>query len=200
MKATRVLGLGLLLVLVHAVPARALDPGAMFHENALLLSGEAGGGSQENLGESNSRQTGLDLWYAGLRLGWVPFGPTGPGFVRGALELGLEALYQHYTDPGDAFWAGVNAVGRYHFLSLGRFVPYIEAGAGVGGTDLDIPEIRSDFAFYLLAGAGASVLLNERTALYAGYRLIHLSNGGIESPNTGFEAHTGVVGITFFLK
>lgn len=187
-------------VALALVPARAwaFDAERVFQRDALLLSVEGGAGSQHNF-EDRHRQTGLDLWYAGLRLGWLPFGVTGPGIVRGALEVGLEALYQQYHHPVHDFWAGLSAVGRYHLTSFGRFVPCVEGGVSAGATSLNIPEIDSDFAFLLFAGAGASVFLTDRMAVYAGYRLIHVSNANLDSPNTGLEAHTGVVGITFFL-
>jgi len=35
---------------------------------------------------------------------------------------------------------------------------------------------------------------------YVGYRLQHISNGKTSTPNFGFESHTGVVGMTFFLR
>jgi opacity protein-like surface antigen len=195
----RSLALGVaILVLGLATPALAFDVRNTFHADALLLSGEVGGGVQDNL--RGGEQTDLEMLYTGLRLGWLPFGAAGPGPLFGAFEIGLEALYQKYTEPKHAFWAGLSLVGRYHFLSLGRFVPYIEVGASAGGTDLEVSEIRSDIAFLLLAGAGASVAITDRIAVYAGYRLTHVSNAGIERPNLGFEAHTGVAGVTFFLK
>jgi opacity protein-like surface antigen len=90
--------------------------------------------------------------------------------------------------------------GRYHFLSLGRVVPYVEAAAFAGATDLRIAEIDSDFTFLLWAGAGASFFASARAALYAGYRWTHVSNGNTDQPNRGFEAHTGVVGVSFFFE
>jgi opacity protein-like surface antigen len=190
---------GLVIVLALAPSdAHTFDAERVFQRDARLLSVEGGAGSQHNF-EDRRRQTGLDLWSAGLRLGWLPFGVAGPEIVRGALEVGLEALYQQYHHPEHDFWAGLSAVGRYHLTSFGRFVPYAEGGASVGATNLNIPEIDSDFAFLLFAGAGASVLLTDRMAVYAGYRLLHVSNGDLDTPNTGLEAHTGVVGITFFL-
>ena len=35
---------------------------------------------------------------------------------------------------------------------------------------------------------------------YVGYRLQHISNGNTSTPNFGFESHTGVVGMPFFLR
>lgn len=187
----------LLAVLALAPAASAYDAQQTFQKGSLVVSVEGGFGEQDNL-EGHRRQTGLELWNLGVRISVLPFGPTGSGFFYGAFEAGLEPFYVRYTDPVDASWAGLAAVFRYHFLSLGRVVPWVEAFAGAGGTDLDVREIRTDFAFVLQAGLGASLFVGDRTALYGGYRLLHVSNGNIESPNRGFEAHTGVFGVSFF--
>ena len=72
--------------------------------------------------------------------------------------------------------------------------------AGPGGTDLRVREIQSDFAFLLFGGVGAQIFLNDSMALYGGYRLVHISNGNTSRPNRGFEAHTGVGGLSFYFK
>lgn len=181
------------------VPSVASEPKEAFRKGRLILSLEGGGGSQDNL-DSLPSETGLDLLYFGARLGVVPFGPTGSGLLHGALEVGFEAIHQRYVDPVSAFWAGLAAVGRYHVLALGPFVPYLEIGGAIGGTDLEVSEIRSDFAFLAFGGVGGAVFLTANTALYAGYRLIHVSNGNVEDPNRGFEAHTGLAGVSFFFE
>jgi opacity protein-like surface antigen len=77
-------------------------------------------------------------------------------------------------------------------------VPYVELAGSAGGTDLDIPEIRSAFAFLLFGGVGASVFVSDKTALYAGYRYQHVSNGNTSQPNRGFEANVVVGGLSFY--
>jgi opacity protein-like surface antigen len=72
--------------------------------------------------------------------------------------------------------------------------------AFAGGTDLRIKEIDSDFTFLLWAGAGAAFFVTDRAALYAGYRWLHASNGNTKQPNRGFEAHSGVVGVSLFFE
>jgi len=188
-----------LLVLLPAAAAPAFDPAATFRQGAFVISPEVGYGQQFDL-EDKRVFSDVELVNAGVRLGWLPFAPAGPGPLHGALEVGLEPLYQRYLEPHDAFFAGLGATARYHFLSLGRFVPYAEAAAFAGGTDLRIPEIDSDFTFLLFAGVGASVFVTDRTALYAGYRWQHVSNGNTDQPNRGFESHTGVVGVSFFFQ
>jgi len=178
-------------------PARGYDPRETFRQGTLVLSLEAGGGAQENL-EGQSIQTGLEVVNTGVRFSLLPLGPTGSGPLFGALEVGLEPYYQRYVHPVHAFFGGLGAVARYHFLSLGRFVPYAELFAAPGGTDLKVKEIRSDFTLLLQGGVGASVFVTDQAALYAGYRLQHVSNGNTSSPNRGFEAHTGVAGVSFY--
>lgn len=179
-------------------PAGAYDPEATFHRNGFVLSAEGAYGWQVNV-ESRPNFSGLEFWDVGVRFGWLPFETIGKGTpLYGALEVGLEPLYQRYVEPDQRFWAGLSAVVRYHFLSLGRFVPYIEAAGSAGGTDLELPEIRSTFAFLIFAGAGASIFVTDRTAVYAGYRFEHVSNGNTSQPNRGFESSVAVVGVSFF--
>jgi lipid A 3-O-deacylase len=196
MKQTAV---ALLLLLLAATPALAFDPNQTFRQGTTVLSVEGGGGTQSNL-EGKRVQTDLDLWYVGVRYSLLPLKPTGPSILRGSLELGLEPIYQKYSGGRDAFWAGLSAQGKWHFLSLGRFVPYIEVGAGAGGTDLRAIEIDSTFAFVLSAGVGASFFVTDQAAIYAGYRLVHVSNGHTSRLNRGFEADTGLLGFSYFFK
>jgi lipid A 3-O-deacylase len=189
----------LAVLLSTTAPAFAFDAAQTFKQGATVLSVEAGGGSQNNL-EGHRVQTGLDLWYVGARYSLLPFAPAGPRVLHGSLELGLGPTFQKYEGNRDAFWAGLSAHGRWHFLSLGRFVPYVELGAGAGGTDLNAIEINSTFAFLLSAGVGASFFVTDQFAIYGGYRLVHVSNGHTSNPNRGIEADTGLVGVSYFFK
>ena len=46
-------------------------------------------------------------------------------------------------------------------------------------------------------GAGASVFVAPGAAVNAGY-LQHFSNGKTSRPNRGDNAHTGILGVSFF--
>ena len=191
--------LAVLLVLLATSAALAYDPKQTFKPGSFVISPEVGYGQQFDL-EGKSGFTGLEFVNAGVRFGWLPFNPVGPGPLYGSFEIGLEPVYQRYFEPVDAYFAGLGATFRYHFLSLGRLVPYAELAAAAGGTDLKVKEIRSDFAFMLWGGAGVSYFLTDRTAVYGGYRYQHVCNGGIERPNRGFESHTGVAGVSLFFE
>jgi len=185
-------------LLLAAAPAWAFDAEQTFKKGTFMLSGEGAYGWQFN-SEHKRSATYVEFYDAGIRFSLLPLDTIARGsFLYGALEVGLEPLYQHYTTPKQAFWAGLAAVGRYHFLGLGRVVPYAEVGGAAGGTDLAVREINSTFAFLVFGGLGASIFISNKTALYAGYRFQHVSNGNTSRPNRGFEAQIGVAGISFF--
>jgi opacity protein-like surface antigen len=76
----------------------------------------------------------------------------------------------------------------------------VEVGGGAGGTDLNVREINSDFSFVLWGGVGASVFLTDTTAVYAGYRYEHNSNGNTAAPNRGLESHVAVFGVSYYVR
>jgi len=201
MRRSRVL-VALLTLLVSSVvvvpTAQAFDPELTFRKGTFVLSGEASYGWQFEL-EPKRDFTTLEFWDLGVRFGLLPFETLGyDSWLYGAFEFGLEPLYQKYTIPKSRFWAGLSAVVRYHFLGLGRLVPYVEIAGSAGGTDQSIPEIRSDFAFLIFGGFGASYFLNDHTAVYGGYRWQHVSNGNTSEPNRGFESNVAVIGLSYF--
>ena len=192
-------GVTALLMLALAPAAFAFDSTQTFHKGAFVISPEASYGQQFNL-EDKRVFSDIEFVNGGVRLGWLPFAPAGPGPLHGSFEVGLEPVYQRYLEPNDAFFAGLGLTLRYHFLPLGRFVPYVEGAGFAGGTDLRVREIDSDFTFMVWLGAGASFFVTDRAALYAGYRWTHVSNGNTKDPNRGFEANTAVVGMSFFFE
>ena len=195
--------IALFALVLTATPAAAFDAAQVFKKGGTVLSLEGGYGNQANL-EGHRMQSDLDLWYVGVRFSLLPFEPAGPSILRGAFEVGLEPILQMYEDvpgkSGDSYFAGLGFQLRWHLLSFGRFVPYVEGGASAGGTNLRVREIDSDLAFLLNLGAGASIFISDNVALYAGYRLVHVSNGNTDTPNRGFEAHTGLLGVSYYFK
>jgi hypothetical protein len=183
--------------LVAPLPAAAFDPEQTFKKGTFVLSGEGAYGWQFDLEGLTS--SAIEFWDAGVRFGLLPFETMAKGSpLYGAIEIGLQPMYQRYVEPQERLWAGLSAVVRYHFLALGMFVPYVELAGSAGGTDLNLPEIRSDFAFLIFGGVGASVFFHDRTAAYAGYRWQHVSNGNTSRPNRGFESHVAVLGLSLF--
>jgi hypothetical protein len=195
---TSILPAVMLFLLVLAAPAWAFDPELTFRKGAFVLSGEAGYGQQSEW-EGKSNSSGVEYWNAGVRFSLLPFNTVAKNtWFHGSLEMGFEPFYQNYLQPNDQFWAGLAAISRYHFLALGRFVPYVELAGAAGGTDLRLPEIRSTFSFLVFVGLGASFFVDDRTAVYLGYRLQHVSNAKTHLPNRGFESDSAVIGVSLF--
>jgi hypothetical protein len=195
---TSILPAVMLFLLVFAAPAWAFDPELTFRKGAFVLSGEAGYGQQSEW-EGKSNSSGVEYWNAGVRFSLLPFNTVAKNtWFHGSLEMGFEPFYQNYLQPNDQFWAGLAAISRYHFLALGRFVPYLELAGAAGGTDLRLPEIRSTFSFLVFVGLGASFFVDDRTAVYLGYRLQHVSNAKTHLPNRGFESDSAVIGVSLF--
>jgi Lipid A 3-O-deacylase (PagL) len=180
-----------------ATPAAAFDTDQVFRKGVLVFSLEGGGGRQDNLVDESLSD--LELANAGVRLGMIPFGPWFSGAGRGALEVGLEPFFQKYQHP-DARFGGLGLLLRYHFLALGRFVPYVELFGAAGGSDLRIREIDSTFTLMVQGGVGASLFVTDQIALYVGYRLQHVSNAHTSQANRGFEAHLGIAGVSIFFQ
>ena len=192
-------GLAALIVLSFATGALAFDAPQTYAKGSLLLSPEVSYGNQFNL-ENHHVFSDVQYVNGGVRLGWLPFEPMGPGPLFGAFEVGPQVLYQQYFEPKGAFYAGAGLALRYHFLSLGRFVPYVEAAGTAGGTNLKVFEIDSTFTFVVWGGLGASFFVTDRTAIYAGYSdRAHLQRAH-QRAQPRFETNSGVFGVSYFFK
>jgi opacity protein-like surface antigen len=185
------------LALVRA--AAAYDPEAAFAKGTTIFGLQVGGGVHNNIEE---QRTVSDISFINVnpRVSHLFFSPFGSGLLRSVFEPGLEGWFQYYLSPDSATAAGLKLVFRYHFIGLGRVVPYLEVNAGAGGTSLKVPEINSTFTFVLEAGVGLSYFITDAVALNFGYRFQHISNGNTSSPNRGFNSDTGVLGVSYFFK
>lgn len=186
-------------VLCLARPAPAYDPEATFARGTTIFGLQIGGGAANNV-EGHRYVSDISFITETPRLSYLFFSPFGSGLLRSAFEPGLEGWFQQYLSPHAATAQGLKVTGRYHFIGLGRFVPYLEGTAGAGGTSLRVPEIDSTFTFVLEAGAGLSYFVTDSLALNAGYRFQHISNGHTSNPNRGFNSDSGVVGVSFHFK
>ena len=185
-------------VIVLAVnSAWGADAGAVFAKGTKIVTVNIGGGVNMDLPFD---ATDVSFLNGSARFGYLPLDPLGPGAFRGSVEIGLEPFVQFYLEPSHVSQEGLKAVGRYHFISIAPIVPYLEFAAGVMHSNLRIDEIRSRYAFSLEAGAGLSYLLTPTLAITAGYRFQHFSNADGESPNTGINSNTGILGVTFFFR
>jgi hypothetical protein len=192
-------GLAALMVLALVRATAAYDAETAFAKGTTIFGLQVGGGVHNNI-EQHATVSDISFVNVTPRVSHLFFSPFGSGLLRSAFEPGLEGWFQYYLSPDSATAAGLKAAFRYHFIALGRFVPYLEATAGAGGTSLKVPEINSTFTFVLEGGAGVSYFVTDTVALNFGYRFQHISNGNTSQPNRGFNSDSGVFGVTYFFK
>ncbi len=115
--------------------------------------------------------------------------PIGDSWWSGTIALGAEAAFLGVTEPTGAYGVGFTPKLIYTFSSFGRLKPYIEGGGGPLWTNFDgrIREQGSDFNFLVWGGAGAKYELTPRWAINIGVRFSHISNSGLDTPNSGLN-------------
>jgi hypothetical protein len=180
-------------------PVMAYDADARFAQGTKIFGLQIGGGAVNDV-EEHGTVTDITFVNVTPRVSYLLFKPFGSGWLRSAVESGLEGWFQHYVSPASTNAGGLKVALRYHFIDFGRLVPYLEVTGGGGGTNLKVHEIRSRFTFVAEGGAGLSYFITDEVALSAGYRFQHISNGNTSTPNRGFNSNSGVVGMSFYFK
>ncbi|GJL63519.1 MAG: lipid A 3-O-deacylase [Nitrospirales bacterium] len=123
------------------------------------------------------------------------------GWLSGNFEVLAEPLGARYSKPFTAYAFGGSLVVKYNFLSLGRWMPFWDMGAGMLWTDLAprIPEQSQRFNFVLETGPGLHYFVTEQFALTTSVRYHHISNANTGTRNVGLNAWLFSGGFSFFI-
>src|SRR5262249_55045181 len=133
------------------------------------------------------------------------------GSVRfGRMFGGLEAENRWYRGNAELIgelWGGVQyrsrhrslfgftPLIRYNFATGSPWVPFVNGGVGVAYTNIGEPDLSNGFQFNVQVGAGAHYFFRDDTALTFQYRWFHLSNAGLNKPNTGLNSQVLFAGL-----
>ncbi len=170
--------------------------GSGFRKDAMEAGMAVGAGPGSNA--FGSRRT-HDLALVSGSLGWVFSDAVGRDrWWRGNFELVGELFSGWQFHPNDRYFVGLTPLLRYNFAPGGRWVPFIELGAGVSITNIGEPDLSSKFQFNVQGGAGIRYFVRDDMALTVLYRYLHFSNAGIQEPNTGTNTHTFRIGLAWF--
>lgn len=189
----------LIAVLSISPPANAEDwaseafrPFSRYSKNLGFSAGAGFGG--EVLGSNESHDLALAYWH----LGWIVTDTLAEdAFYAGSLELFGEVFGGFQYDPESAYLVGLTVGPRYYFTGMQRWVPFVDAGAGVSATDIGEPDLGSTFQFNLVLGVGTFYFLREDLALSFQARGIHLSNADIQEPNDGANSLLFLIGLNW---
>lgn len=118
-----------------------------------------------------------------------------------ALVGGAVNLWQPRSWFGDLYGDGNESVRalsaslllRHTWKPGARVRPYVEAATGPMVAEKRVPAATSRFNFMSQAGVG--IVIDGRFPVFAGYRFLHISNGGYAPRNPGLNVSTAVVGV-----
>jgi lipid A 3-O-deacylase len=170
--------------------------GGGFLSGAQTLSFELGAvGGVKILGSTEGHNLALASLAYGQMLGPV----QGDGcWYRGNWELRLELFGGSQFAPSPYYIVGLTPHLRYDFATGTRWIPFLDAGAGLTATGVGNPDLSSTFEFNLQGGAGLHWLVRRNWAVTAEVRYFHVSDAEMTSPNNGVNGVMGLVGITRF--
>ena len=143
-----------------------------------------------------------------LHIGYTAFKGSKWFLPKGSLEIATEpfASIATYKAQGSVerhkanFEIGLMLpVMTYHFdLGIPAY-PYIEGGLGVMYHDFQGYDLGGGFNFAEMAGGGVTYFLETNLAINLGYRFQHASNASLYDENRGFNTHTFMAGVSYFL-
>ena len=175
--------------------ANAFEAAQAFAKGTKILGLQVNGGVQNNI-QDEPTTSGLDFIGFQPRFSYLPFEPFGSSWYAAAIEPGVEGWVQYYMHPDTSVAGGMKASLRLHAIGLGPVIPISKgrrawADQWMSGESLEV--------HLLFRGGRRLDLRGARVALNGGYRLQHFSNANTSRPNRGYNAHTGLVGVSFFL-
>lgn len=168
-----------MLLTLFALPAYAAE----FGIDSMSIEG---GYSPNHNGDVGMARVGVQ-WDWGVK--WFE---TGSWYLGGYWDASVG--YWHSSDAGgshDIGDFGLTPVFRFQSSTTDGFSPYVEAAVGAHFlTDKTITQRRHfSTSFQFGDHVGAGLRFGDHAQYDLGYRLQHLSNAGIDSPNPGINFH-----------
>ena len=114
------------------------------------------------------------------------------------INLQIEPYLAYVWDPSSNM-----EVGNSFFLKFGlvpenwKFQPFVKAGVGMVYMTQHTQEQSTQFNFIETGAVGAHYFFKPNLSLVSEFRLRHLSNAGIDHPNSGINTYLGVIGISY---
>lgn len=150
------------------------------------------------IGADGGRPT-VDYTLSGLQLGWMLSDVKGPGWFRGNWEVAAEAMGGEVFNGKGSYIVGGTLWLRYNFVQPNwRVIPYVDAGAGAEGTDMDPRLIGEKFNFNLNVAAGMRCFIARNWTLNFECLYQHISNAKISKHDIGINAVGPMIGVSCF--
>ena len=113
------------------------------------------------------------------------------------LQFQIEPFFGVSSQPGSNIETGALFLLKLGLLpETSKFQPFGVIGAGVDYMTLHTSEQGTQFNFIETAGIGAHYFFKKNSAFTVQGRIRHLSNCGIDTPNSGINTYSVLVGLT----
>lgn len=110
----------------------------------------------------------------------------------------IEPFISYVSAPHNNVEIGNNFLLKVGFLpETSKFQPYFKGGVGIVYISQHTVEQGTQFNFNEYIGLGAHYYFKKNVALTVEYRYRHLSNAGIDNPNSGINTNYGICGISY---
>jgi hypothetical protein len=119
-------------------------------------------------------------------------------WYRGNVEYRIELFGGAQYSPSSEWLVGLTPHLRYNFATGTRWIPFLDAGAGVTATSIGHPDLGGTFEFNLQPGIGVHWFVRDNLALTGEVKYMHMSCAGIDKPNLGLNDVIAWVGLTWF--
>ncbi len=119
-------------------------------------------------------------------------------WYRGNFEFRAELWGGGQYAPSKEWVVGLTPHLRYNFATGTRWIPFCDAGAGVTATGIGGPDLSGTFEFNLQPAIDVQWFVRNNLALTSELKYLHISCGGIHSPNLGANGVVGMIGLTWF--
>jgi len=142
------------------------------------------------------RKSHINLLYAQPQLGIVVTDFHARRLPLSRFEIINEGVLGNSTHPGGRL-TGYVLLFRLDGKPWGRTIPFLDMGAGVLNTTLNLraPELSGSTQFAPQAGLGIQYFFRSQWAFVLEYRYLHMSNNNIQEPNLGFNANMFSLGV-----
>ena len=147
------------------------------------------------------RKSHINLLYAQPQLGIVVADFHVRRVPLSRFEIINEGVLGSSTHPGGRL-TGYVLLFRLDGKPWGRTIPFLDMGAGVLNTTLNLraPELSGSTQFNPQAGLGIQYFFRPQWAFVLEYRYLHMSNNNIQAPNLGFNANMLSLGFRWLLR
>lgn len=182
----------------HQAPSEPTrrDPSSLIQKGDSELGLLAGGGIAHAIWGGRGDRQFVTL---GGRLGRVLTGPVGPGLLKGNFEVSVELLPVFVMLQEETTYAlSVTLLFRHYLAPGSRMKPFVSFGAGSLFSGKEIPPGTTSLNFTPQAGLGIAVFVKERLSYQLEYRIHHISNASLATPNPGVNSSYFQFGVSVF--